>query len=52
MTPQQMDTKNLIELSSRRNILDGFLVTRIPWYGNLEQTGPATARLYRVGKLK
>ena len=45
-----MDTKNLIELSSRRNILDGFLVTRIPWYGNLEQTG-FLGRLFDLSKL-
>lgn len=45
-----MDTKNIIELSSRRNILDGFLVTRIPWYGNLEQTG-FLGRLFDLSKL-
>lgn len=45
-----MDTKNSIELSSRRNILDGFLVTRIPWYGNLEQT-EFLGRLFDLSKL-
>lgn len=45
-----MDTKNIIELSSRRNILDGFLITRIPWYGNLEQSG-FLGRLFDLSKL-
>jgi hypothetical protein len=45
-----MDTKNIIELSSRRNILDGFLITRIPWYGNLEQAG-FLGRLFDLSQL-
>jgi hypothetical protein len=45
-----MDNNDRIELSSRRNILDGFLITRIPWYGNLEQ-GNFLGRLFDLSKL-
>jgi len=45
-----MIKQNKIELASRRNILDGFLVTRIPWYGNLEQTG-FLGRLFDLSSL-
>lgn len=32
-----MSKTHKIELSTRRNILDAFLITKIPWYGNLDQ---------------
>ncbi|REG88255.1 AbiJ-related protein [Algoriphagus antarcticus] len=41
---------NKIELSTRRNILDGFIVTRISWYGNLEQVN-FLGRLFDLSKL-
>jgi len=41
---------NKIELSTRRNILDGFIVTRISWYGNLEQAN-FLGRLFDLSKL-
>lgn len=44
-------TENRIDLSSRRNILDAFLVTRISWYGNLEQTN-FLGRLFDLSKIK
>jgi len=31
------EAKNKIELNTRRNILDAFIITKIRWYGNLEQ---------------
>lgn len=45
-----MDNQNKIELSTRRNILDGFIVTRITWYGNLEQAH-FLGRLFDLSKL-
>ncbi|MFZ3136184.1 MAG: caspase family protein [Thermodesulfovibrionales bacterium] len=45
-----MDNPNKIELSTRRNILDGFIVTRISWYGNLEQAN-FLGRLFDLSKL-
>ena len=41
---------NNIELSTRRNILDSFIVTKIPWYGNLEQQN-FLGRLFDLSKL-
>lgn len=46
----KMAAKNKIELSTRRNILDGFIVTRISWYGNLEQSN-FLGRLFDLSKL-
>lgn len=31
------EQKNQIEVSARRNIVDAFLITKISWYGNMEQ---------------
>lgn len=45
-----MEKTNIIELSTRRNILDGFIVTQITWYGNLEQ-GAFLGRLFDLSKL-
>lgn len=45
-----MNSKNKIELSTRRNILDGFIVTQISWYGNLEQSN-FLGRLFDLSKL-
>ena len=45
-----MENQNKIELSTRRNILDGFIVTRITWYGNLEQTD-FLSRIFDMTKL-
>ena len=45
-----MDNQNKIELSTRRNILDGFIVTKITWYGNLEQAD-FLGRLFDLSKL-
>lgn len=42
--------QNKIELSPRRNILDAFIVTRISWYGNLEQ-GNFLGRLFDLTAL-
>jgi hypothetical protein len=42
--------KNKIELSTRRNILDSFIVTKIPWYGSLEQQN-FLGRLFDLSKL-
>lgn len=42
--------ENKIQLSTRRNILDGFLVTRIPWFGQLDQPS-FLGRLYDLSKL-
>ncbi len=39
-----------IEVSTRRNILDAFIVTRISWYGSLEQTN-FLSRLFDLSKL-
>ncbi len=41
---------NKIELSTRRNILDSFIVTKIPWYGKLEQQN-FLGRLFDLSKL-
>lgn len=41
---------NKIQLSTRRNILDSYLITRIPWFGNLEQT-TFLGRLYNLSAL-
>ena len=41
---------NKIQLSTRRNILDGFLITRISWYGQLDQPS-FLGRLYDLSKL-
>lgn len=43
-------TTNKIELSTRRNILDAFVVTKIRWSGNLEQ-GNFLGRLFDLSKL-
>ena len=45
-----MERTNIIELSTRRNILDGFIVTQISWYGNLEQ-GAFLGRLFDLSIL-
>lgn len=37
----------MIQLTTRRNILDGYLVTRIPWYGDLDQPS-FLGRLYNL----
>lgn len=42
--------ENKIQLGTRRNILDGFLVTRIPWFGQLDQPN-FLGRLYDLSKL-
>lgn len=42
--------KNKIELSTRRNILDSFIVSQIPWYGSLEQQN-FLGRLFDLSKL-
>ena len=42
--------KNKIELSTRRNILDSFIVTKIPWFGNLEQQN-FLGRLFDLSRL-
>lgn len=34
--PDRVESKE-IKLTTRRNILDSFLITRIPWYGKLSQ---------------
>lgn len=47
---QSMAEPNQIQLSTRRNILDGFLVTRISWHGSLDQPG-FLGRLYDLSKL-
>lgn len=41
---------NKIQLATRRNILDGFLITRILWYGELSQSS-FLGRLYDLSKL-
>jgi hypothetical protein len=41
---------NKIQLATRRNILDGFLITRISWHGSLEQSD-FLARLYDLSQL-
>lgn len=41
---------NIIQLTTRRNILDGYLITRIPWYGNLDQRS-FLSRLYNLAAL-
>lgn len=46
----KIEAKNKIELSTRRNILDGFIITRITWYGNLEQAN-FLGRLFDLSKL-
>jgi hypothetical protein len=43
-------TTDKIQLATRRNILDGFLITRISWNGNLEQPS-FLGRLYNLSKL-
>lgn len=45
-----MENTNSIVLSTRRNILDGFIVTKITWYGNLEQSN-FLGRLFDLSKL-
>jgi hypothetical protein len=42
--------KNIIQLTTRRNILDGYLITRIPWYGDLDQPS-FLSRLYNLAAL-
>jgi len=42
--------ENRIQLATRRNILDGFLITRIPWCGKLDQPN-FLGRLYDLSKL-
>lgn len=41
---------NKIQLATRRNILDGFLITRIPWHGDLDQPS-FLGRLYDLSSL-
>lgn len=41
---------NKIELSTRRNIIDGFLITRMPWYGQIEQVN-FLGRLFDLANL-
>lgn len=41
---------NKIQLTTRRNILDGFLITRISWYGKLDQIS-FLGRLYDLSKI-
>ncbi len=41
---------NRIQLTTRRNILDGFLITRISWFGQLDQPS-FLGRLYDLTKL-
>jgi AbiJ N-terminal domain 3/Caspase domain len=43
-------TNDKIQLATRRNILDGFLITRISWSGKLEQQS-FLGRLYDLSKL-
>jgi hypothetical protein len=45
------DMEKRIDLSSRRNILDAFLVTKISWYGKLEQVN-FLGRLFDLSKIK
>jgi hypothetical protein len=42
--------KDTVQLATRRNILDGYLVTRIPWAGNLDQPS-FLGRLYNLALL-
>jgi hypothetical protein len=42
--------KNIIQLTTRRNILDGYLITRIPWHGDLDQPS-FLGRLYNLAAL-
>lgn len=41
--------ENKIQLGTRRNILDGFLITRIPWFGQLDQPS-FLGRLYDLSR--
>lgn len=41
---------NSIQLTTRRNIIDSYAVTRIPWYGDVEQP-TFLARLFDLSKL-
>ncbi len=41
---------NNIQLSTRRNILDGFSIARISWYGNVNQVD-FLGRLYDLSSL-
>ena len=43
-------TMQKIQLATRRNILDGFLITRISWHGDLEQP-TFLGRLYNLSSL-
>ncbi len=45
-----MSKTHKIELSTRRNILDAFLITKISWYGNLDQTN-FLGRLFDLSSL-
>ncbi len=42
--------ENKIQLGTRSNILDGFLITRIPWFGQLDQPS-FLGRLYDLSRL-
>lgn len=42
---------NIIQLTTRRNIIDGYLITRIHWYGDLDQSS-FLGRLYNLAALK
>ena len=44
--------ENKIDLSLRRNILDAFLVTKISWYGKLEQVNFLGCELKREATVK
>lgn len=48
--PMAAISKQKVQLSTRRNILDGFLITRIPWHGNLDQPS-FLSRLYDLSRL-
>jgi hypothetical protein len=45
-----VETKHKIEIATKRNILDAFLVTKVTWYGDLEQTN-FLGRLYYLQNL-
>lgn len=48
--PMATISKQKIQLATRRNILDGFLITRIPWHGSLDQPS-FLGRLFDLSKL-
>lgn len=50
MEPKEKQSSNSIELSTRRNILDAFIITKISWYGNIDQNN-FLSRLFDLPKL-